>query len=512
MRRFTAAAAVAGLMLAGSLATAPQALAHNTPAQAAFSQHDGPSSRLAKLVKTTELREHQQNLQTIAKYNGGTRAAGSDGGVISARYIANQLKRAGYDPTVQKFHFNYFKLVDATFEQVAPNDAAYTSGEDFSTMQYSGSGDVTAPAAGVDTDSDDSGCQASDFDGFSEGAVALIKRGSCTFEKKASNAADAGASAAVIYNDGTSDDRKGAVNGTLGEPVDIPAVGASYQLGKKLVNLAGQGLRLHVATDTINEQRTARNVIAQTDRGRANNVVMVGAHMDSVPAGPGINDNGSGTAAVLEMAQQMRYLKDVNNKVRFAFWGAEEFGLLGSSHYVEQLNQSQIDDIALYLNYDMLGSPNFVRFIYDGDNSSGTGSAGPPGSGAIEQIYKEYFDSRGLETAPTPFNGRSDYGPFIAEGVEIPSGGLFSGAEGIKTEEQAETYGGTAGKQYDPCYHQACDDYDNVDLEGFGQLADGAAYATERFARSTLPVNGVAETQAAYKAPQFDRRGDHWIR
>lgn len=511
MRRFIAAAAVTGLALAGAVATTPQALAqHDNNGKHKGWDNGKPQSRLAKLVEIDELREHQRAFQTIAKYNDGNRAAGTDGGVISARYIVNQLERAGYDPTVQKFEFQYFELVDVTFEQVAPEQVTYTAGEDFITMQYSGSGDVTAMTEPVDTQSGNSGCQASDFEGYPEGEIALIRRGACTFAKKAANAAEAGAPAVVIYNEGNTPDRMGAINGTLGRPFDIPVVGASYQLGKKLVNLADEGLELHLATETINEKRTARNVIAETDRGRDNNVVVAGAHFDSVPAGPGINDNTSGTAAILEMAQQIRHVKHVNNKVRFTFWGAEEFGLLGSQYYVDHLSQQQLDDIALYLNYDMLGSPNFVRFIYDGDNSSGTGFQGPPGSGAIEQIYKEYFQNRGLETAPTPFNGRSDYGPFIAEG--IPAGGLFSGAEGIKSEKEARIYGGTAGKQYDPCYHEACDDFDNIDLKGYSQLADGAAYAVERFARSTLPVNGVANTFSTYNAPQPDRVGDHWIR
>lgn len=318
----------------------------------------------------------------------------------------------------------------------------------------------------------------------------------------------------MIYNDGTSEDRTGPVNGTLGRAFETPVVGPGYELGSELVELSDEGLQLHVKTDTVNEQRETSNVIAETDRGNADNVVVVGAHLDGVPEGPGINDNASGSAGILEIAKQLRRGPPVNNKVRFAFWGAEEFGLLGSAHYVGQLGDSQIDDIAMYLNYDMIGSPNFVRFIYDGDNSSGTGFAGPPGSGAIEQVYQDYFENRGLETAPTPFNGRSDYGPFVDVG--IPSGGLFSGAEGIKSEEEADVYGGTAGKQYDPCYHQACDTLDNVAIDGLDQLADGAAFATERFARSTEPVTGqqasTLSTQNAQEGSVADRRGDHWVR
>ena len=160
-------------------------------------------------------------------------------------------------------------------------------------------------------------------------------------------------------------------------------------------------------------------------------------------------------------------------KVRFAFWGAEEAGLLGSEHYVASLSNPALGKIFANLNYDMLGSPNYVRFVYDGDGSD-TGIAGPPGSGEIEKIFNDYFTSQNLAAAPTEFSGRSDYGPFIAVG--IPAGGLFSGAEGVKTEEEAAVYGGTAGAPYDPCYHQACDTTANLSPAALNELGDAAPH------------------------------------
>ena len=146
------------------------------------------------------------------------------------------------------------------------------------------------------------------------------------------------------------------------------------------------------------------------------------------------------------------------NKVRFALWGAEESNLVGSTYYVNNLPQAERDKIALYLNFDMIGSPNHVFFIYDGDNSDGVGArAGPTGSDAIEKTFETYYTWKDLPFKGTDFSGRSDYGPFIAAGVDIPSGGLFTGAEGIKTAEEVTLWGGTAGQQYDPCYHLACD-------------------------------------------------------
>jgi Zn-dependent M28 family amino/carboxypeptidase len=171
------------------------------------------------------------------------------------------------------------------------------------------------------------------------------------------------------------------------------------------------------------------------------------------------------------------------NKLRFAWWSAEEQGLLGSTFYVASLSQAERDAIELNLNFDMIGSPNFVRFVYDGNNSAGGGTVGPAGSGAIEQIFLDYFASQNLPVEPTPFNGRSDYGPFIAPNIGIPAGGLFTGAEGIKTAAQVATYGGTAGAQYDPCYHLACDTFANNSNTALDQMSDAVAHAVLLFSK-----------------------------
>jgi len=216
---------------------------------------------------------------------------------------------------------------------------------------------------------------------------------------------------------------------------------------------------------------------------------MVGAHLDSVIAGPGIQDNGSGSAAILETAIQMARVKP-RNKVRFAWWGAEESGLIGSTNYVNSLSQEELDDIALYLNFDMIGSPNHVFFIYDGDDSDGVGAGpGPEGSAQIEQTFELYYSMLGWPFKGTDFSGRSDYGPFIAAG--IPAGGLFTGAEGIKTPEEVGLWGGTAGDQYDPCYHLACDTFDNINLNALDVNSDAVAYATLQYAMNTSEVNNV---------------------
>ncbi len=361
-------------------------------------------------------------------------------------------------------------------------------------MTYSGSGDVTATAEGVDlllpppadANSSTSGCEAADFAGFTAGNIAVVQRGSCSFAIKAQNALDAGASGVVIFNEGQPGRTENFL-GTLGGPgFNVPVVGASYAVGAEL---AAGGVVARVLVDASSEIRTSANVIADSTAGRDDRIVVVGAHLDSVSEGPGIQDNGSGSAAILETALQMANQQiSPRNKVRFAWWGAEEAGLLGAEHYVANLSARDIKNIALNLNFDMIGSPNFVRFVYDGDGSD-TPLAGPNGSQTIEQVFLDYFEEMSLPVEPTAFDGRSDYGPFIAVG--IPAGGLFTGAEGIKTPDEAALYGGTAGEQYDPCYHLACDTYDNISLDALDQMSDALAHAVMTFAMTTSAVNGT---------------------
>jgi Zn-dependent M28 family amino/carboxypeptidase len=230
------------------------------------------------------------------------------------------------------------------------------------------------------------------------------------------------------------------------------------------------------------------NVVAESRGGDASNVVMAGAHLDSVAEGPGINDNGSGSSALLEVAEQMQKVK-TPNKVRFAWWGAEEGGLVGSTHYVNDLaanSPEQLENIEMYLNFDMVGSPNYGLFIYDGDGDA-FGLTGPDGSDDIEALFERYYAERDIPSEPTAFSGRSDYQAFINNG--IPAGGLFTGAEGEKTEAQAAKWGGTAGQAYDPCYHSECDDIENLSPEALDINSDAMAYVTFLYASGKEAIN-----------------------
>ncbi len=279
----------------------------------------------------------------------------------------------------------------------------------------------------------------------------------------------------------------------------------SFALGQEL---SAAGTTVSITTQTESETRPTWNVLAESAT-KAGKTVVVGAHLDSVVEGPGINDNGSGSSTILEIAEEMAADNAPANPVRLAFWGAEESGLLGSEHSVASLSAAELQKIGLNLNFDMLASPNFVRFVYDGDGSITPGDpddGGPAGSGDIEQTFLRYFDSQGLATEPTEFDGRSDYGPFIDAG--IPAGGLFSGAEGIKTLTEAATYGGVAGEAYDRGYHEACDTISNVNRVGLGQLADGAAHATAVYAYAKSGKGkgkGKAKPEGEHKGARLQR-------
>jgi aminopeptidase Y len=440
--------------------------------------------KLLECVTVEGVREHQAALQAIADANNGIRTSGTPGFDQSVLYAQGIFSAAGYNVTVQPFQFQTFiSLSPSILEQVSPAPAGPIVN---SIMSYSGSGDVTAAVTVLAAPPADAtpGCEAADFAGFPAGNIALIRRGSCTFAIKATNAFNAGAVGVIIYNN-----QPGVINGTLGNgfTLNIGVTSVTQAAGDQLAATPGLVLRLN--TDTFRGIATTYNVIAETQGGDPNNVVMVGAHLDSVNAGPGLQDNGSGSAAILEVAQQMSKVKP-RNKVRFALWGAEESGLVGSIYYVNSLPQTEQDKITLYLNFDMIGSPNHVFFVYDGDDSDAVGAGpGPAGSAQIEDVFEAFYVARGIPYLGTDFSGRSDYGPFIAVG--IPSGGLFTGAEGIKTAQEAAIWGGTAGQQYDPCYHLACDTYANINLYALDVNSDAVAFATLQYAMNTSDINAV---------------------
>ncbi|WP_336216491.1 M28 family peptidase [Nonomuraea sp. LPB2021202275-12-8] len=270
-----------------------------------------------------------------------------------------------------------------------------------------------------------------------------------------------------------------------------PGYLASANYVKGLLDAAGYTTTLQ---SFVYNGATGYNVIADWPGGDPDDILMTGAHLDSVTAGPGINDNGSGSAAILEVALEVsRQALQPAKHLRFAWWGAEELGLRGSQFYVNNLPAAERARIKAYLNFDMVGSPNAGYFLYDGDNSDGVGSGpGPAGSAQLEQTLASYFTSIGVPTRGTDFDGRSDYGPFISAG--IPAGGTFTGAEGVKTSAQAQLWGGTAGQAFDPCYHRSCDTTSNINDTALDRNTDAIAHAVWTLGTAVPPATVWSDT------------------
>ncbi|MCG5217818.1 M28 family metallopeptidase [Streptosporangium sp. KLBMP 9127] len=419
-----------------------------------------PVDLVVDQVRGAAVKAHLAAFQRIADQYGDTRASGTPGYDASASYVASRLRAAGYQVREQAFTFPFYREIEKPV--LRRGRASHL----VKTLEYSPSSEVRAKARPVGAN----GCVAADYRG-AQGSIALVQRGECSFRVKADLAQAAGAVGVIVVN--TAAD---APDGTLSKPgLRIPVVAVGQTTGPKI---SGKQVRLRVRTES--EDRVTRNVIADSPGGRADRTIVLGAHLDSVIAGPGINDNGSGSAGLLEVALRMHAVRPAN-KLRFAWWGAEELGLLGSTHYVSQLPPDQYRTIAAYLNFDMIASTNFTYGIYDGDDSDAVGAGpGPAGSAQIEKDFEGFFRSRRLPFVGTDFSGRSDYGPFIKVG--IPAGGLFTGAEGLKTAAEAEKFGGTAGQPFDSCYHKACDNITNLNDTALDVNSDAIATLAATYA------------------------------
>ncbi len=464
-----------------SRASDAQAVAVNPadPAAAAF------AGELRQQVSAETMMGHLERLQQIADDNGGNRAVGRPGYDASVEYVSQVLRAKGFDVATPQFSVRVFETEKPALTVAGTSIAAETLRFSAGTPPEGVSGPLVAAPA-----DETPGCVPADYDGLPvKGAVVLVDRGSCPFSEKQSIAATLGALGLIVADNV---DEK-SMPATLGEDTDvkIPVVGVSKADGARLRAAPGA---VTLTVDASTTAITARNVIAQTKTGSTSDVVMVGAHLDSVPEGPGINDNGSGVAAVLATAAALGSSPEVEHAVRFAFWGAEEIGTVGSKKYVQSLSVDQLTDIALYLNFDMLASPNVGYFTYDGNQSTAPGRDEatprvPEGSAGIERTFVAYLKSFGKTAEDTSFDGRSDYDAFTLAG--IPSGGLFAGAEEKKSDEQAKLWGGTADEPFDPNYHKDTDTLSRIDREALGIQGGGVAYAVGLYAQDLNGRNGI---------------------
>jgi Zn-dependent M28 family amino/carboxypeptidase len=463
------AAFIAALIIAPSAVAAPP---------------DVDSTRLERLVTVKGITEHQKALQTIADLNGGTRYTRTPGYTASAAYVKATLEKAGYDARYEMFNMPIWHEDAAPVLQLtSPSNKTYTPGSaadddspsvDFIAFEHSPTksltnvkvvptNDIVIPSPGGTT----SGCEMSDFPAATSGAVSLIQRGTCAFTLKLQNAVRAGAVGVILFNEGDTAGRRNALFRSADPGYTIPAVLSSFAVGEELYNLYqnGQNPTVNLGTSGVDVETLYPNVVAETKRGDRNHMVFAGAHLDSVPAGPGVNDDGSGTAFQLELAEQLAKAgTPPRNKIRFLWFGGEEDGLVGSQYYAAHLSDAEVARTDMMLDTDMIASSNFARLVYDGDGSTfGSELAGPAGSGTIEKVLTDYWSKRGKVSEPIPFDGRSDYVGFVNRG--IPAGGVFAGAEAPKTAAQVAMYGGVEGEQLDPCYHEPCDNYETLTVQ-----------------------------------------------
>ncbi|TDZ33193.1 putative lipoprotein aminopeptidase LpqL [Colletotrichum spinosum] len=411
-------------------------------------------------IKTEELERNLWNFNKIARDNGGNRAFGLPGYKASSDYILERVQGRFHKQLDTKIqYFNH------TFAQTRELKVTGPEGEDVYAvkLQYNHPtalpGGNTAPLIDIPVDdARGSGCFEDQWEGIdATGKLALVKRGTCAIADKLKLAKAAGAVGVILYNQtpGTNIGSATLSAENLGLLVPVGLIPLEVATAWKERLAAGEALEVTLLVDAVWDERETWNIIAETKEGDPNNVIVLGAHLDSVQEGPGVNDDGSGSTALLEIAGSFKKYSGFKNKVRFIWWGAEESGLVGSLYYTAQLSEADADAIRFYWNYDMIGSINPVYNIYLGDN---------PGDKLGGQPIHDYISAQGKPAAFGGFGSSSDYVGFLQLG--IPSSGIFTGA----------------GAPTDPCYHLACDTLDNINWEALTINAKAAARVAAQFA------------------------------
>lgn len=462
------------------------------------------TEKLQELINEKGLKDRAETLynistDSISEYDHPTRVIGSPGHWGTIHYVAEELRKLK----------GYYKVSTQKFEAIDGKVKSFSlliDGTKPKSLEPLGLTPPTPhgkPVHGNLVLIEDFGCSLEDFPDFSKGGIALIKRGMCAFGDKSVNAGLSGALGAIIY------DSDGALHGTLGTPTgkEVATVSIAEKDAKDYIEVLKEDPK-HVFETTLYvdsyvKNITTLNVIAESTYGDHDNVVSLGAHSDSVSAGPGINDDGSGTISLLEVAKHLTNFK-LNNAVKLAWWAAEEEGLLGSYHYANSLTDEENSKIRLFMDYDMMASPNYEYQVYDANNEDH-----PNGSGDLKDLYIDWYTSHGLNYTLIPFDGRSDYVGFIDNG--IPAGGIATGAEGVKTAEGVEKFGGKAGEWFDPCYHQLCDDLSNPDYEAWVVNTKLIAHSVAVYAKSFEDFPKREASVSAKSTNGFKYRGSNLI-
>ncbi|KAG9060981.1 Leucyl aminopeptidase yscIV [Linnemannia hyalina] len=467
--------------------------------------HDEPpKSPLSDKLTTPAVFSHLEELYAIALKHNNSRSV-TNGYMASADYVQTQLRKKAHkycDISTQEFKVPVWSELEApelTSSGIGSIDShvLYQNKVDFQNFRYGG------PSATLKKQSiqgvDNNGCSPKDHRKL-KGKIAVIQEGGpCELWEAAYNAENAGATGVLFYNNPK---RKALLFSRIritawkeGDPlISIPVLSITNSLGSTLLQNQDK-VELNLKTINRMTVEPTINVLCTTRGGDDNDTIVLGAHLDSVPEGPGMVDNGSGSSSLLEIALVLA--KDnykLKNKIVFGWWGAEEIGLLGSRHYVRELvkDHEAKDKIAMNMNFDMLASPNYVPYVHDGKTAP-EALVGP--SSKIDHLLIEYFDSNREGYEYTDMTGGSDFLPFLLEG--IPSGGLLTGAGERKTTEQRTLFGGFANAPLDPCYHQSCDTLENVSKRALGLMAQAALHAITKLGKAENLREWLANTDAA---------------
>jgi hypothetical protein len=416
-------------------------------------------------IPEPDLQRHLQALAQIAAENGGNRASGTPGETRTGGDAADRLAEAGWTVTRTDVPFDFWAEGEPSVV------GSYRHGLDFVTLHYSGAGDVTARIRAIRG----SGCLRRDFRRFRRGQIAVVAASFCTFRRAAVLGQRAGASA-VLSADFTNGP---PTAGTMIRPgVRVPVVGIRLPIARRL---ARSRPRLRVRVTPIAERRVTQNVIAELPGTQPDRVVMAGGHMDSVPRGAGINDNGSGVAALIEMGRRLAAQPRGRATLRLAFWAAHENGTYGSQTYVRGLPPAERRRIGAYLNMDMVGSINGVPEIYATRRR-------------IRRTLARHLRGAGRISA----NSGSDHMAFMRAG--IPVGGIYTGSLEPKSGRERRRWGGRAGIERDGCYHQPCDDVDNINLPMLSLTATAGADALAELARSRSAAASSSRSRPDWSA------------
>jgi len=451
---FAAAQAATASALPAAAATGPSDATCNARAQTMVNM-------LVQCIRKDPLWAHMVAFEQIAIAHPGpdghpSRNIGEPGYLASAQYVMQKMQQAGYTVQLQQYTVPYFNYTGMAYlNRTTPVPASFALRDDWNPATYSGSGAPTARIQPVGTQAfpapnnngTNSGCNASDFNGFVAGRIALVERGGCSYYTKTHNAQLAGASGVLIFNDGSSNHTaafRGSINAFV--PVGIPVAMTSYQIGLDLRNEynASQNPTMHMDVQTIHDpNRADYNVIADSPYGDPNRVVVVEGHLDAI-YGEGMLDSASGSATMLEVGLKMAHTS-TRNHLRYVWFGGEELGLYGSDYYVFNLSDADAGKIVFDIDADVTATPNYVTAIADPVNSFNAGDF-PAGVNAASKVgtnyFRDYFVAHGLPYVVWSNDGTDSWN-FAWRG--IPNTGILTGQDCCKTQDLVDKFGGYLG-------------------------------------------------------------------